>query len=220
MHRGLSAVKYVRCDQKTSRSQSNQTRLPLEHRSGKVTAQLPGPGDVLVALGANCPGPWGTPRQTLERALKALEQEGIVVTARSPLYETAAIGQTRQHPYVNAVARVATAKPPAALLRVLKQIERRAGRRGGRPWGNRTLDLDIVDYKGLVQNWRFNRHSAAPGSRRPLILPHPLIQDRPFVLRPLLDVAPGWRHPALGSSGRALWERITGKAEGRVLRRL
>lgn len=186
-----------------------------------MTAQLPGPGNVLIALGANCPGVWGTPRETLERALAALEQEGIVITARSPFYETAAIGQTRQPPYVNAVARVATAKPPGALLRALKQIERRAGRRGGgRPWGSRTLDLDIVDYKGLVQNWRLKRHCSPRGRRRPLVLPHPLIQDRPFVLRPLLDVAPRWRHPALGLSGRALWERVASKAEGRVLRRL
>lgn len=185
-----------------------------------MTAQLPGPGNVLIALGANCPGVWGTPQETLERALAALDQEGIAVTARSSFYETAAIGQTRQRPYLNAVARVATAKPPSALLRVLKQIERRAGRRGGRPWGNRTLDLDIVDYKGLLQNWRFSRHGPPLGSRRPLVLPHPLIQDRPFVIRPLLDVAPRWRHPALGTSGRALWQRVASKAEGRVLRRL
>lgn len=185
-----------------------------------MTAQLPGPGNVLIALGANCPGPWGTSQETLEHALAALEQEGIAVMARSPFYETAAIGQTRQHPYLNAVARVATTKPPSALLRVLKQIERRAGRRGGRPWGNRTLDLDIVDYKGLVQNWRFKRHGPLRGSRRPLVLPHPLIQDRPFVLRPLLDIAPGWRHPALGLSGRTLWQRVASKGEGRVLRRL
>jgi 2-amino-4-hydroxy-6-hydroxymethyldihydropteridine diphosphokinase len=185
-----------------------------------VTAQLPGPGDILIALGANCSGPWGTPQETLEHALAALEQERVAVLALSPHYETVAIGQPHQHPYVNAVARVATAKPPAALLRVLKQIERRAGRRGGRPWGNRTLDLDIVDYKGLVQNWRFDRHRPPRGGRRPLVLPHPLIQDRPFVLRPLLDVAPGWRHPALGLSGRTLWEQVASRAEGRVLRRL
>ena len=150
-----------------------------------MTAQLPGPGNVLVALGANCPGPWGTPRETLERALAALEQEGIAVTARSPFYETAAIGQTRQHPYLNAVARVATTKPPAALLRVLKQIERRAGRRGGgRPWGSRTLDLDIVDYKGLVQNWRFKRHCSA--ARRP----------SPARPAPSADPGPALRAPA------------------------
>ena len=185
-----------------------------------MTPQLPGPGKIVVALGTNCPGPWGTPLATLDRALAELEREGVTVNARSATYETAAIGQTRQPPYLNAVALVQTSKPPAALLRLLKEIERRAGRRGGRPWGARTLDLDLIDYKGLVQNWSAKRPGFVPAGRRPLVLPHPLMQERPFVLRPLLDVAPGWRHPGLRLSGRQLWERVAGKAEGRVLKRL
>ncbi|MGA7545985.1 MAG: 2-amino-4-hydroxy-6-hydroxymethyldihydropteridine diphosphokinase, partial [Methyloceanibacter sp.] len=162
-----------------------------------MTPQLLGQGNVVIAFGANCLGPWGTPRETLARALAELEREGVAVTARSAIYETAAIGQTRQQPYLNAVVLVTTSKPPAALLRLLKAIERRAGRRGGRPWGARTLDLDIVDYKGVVQNWPLKRQSFGGGGHRSLVLPHPLMQERPFVLRPLLDVAPGWRHPAL-----------------------
>lgn len=185
-----------------------------------MTPQLPRRGNVLVALGTNCSGPWGTPRQTLTRALAELALGGVAVRAVSSIYATAAIGQTRQPPYLNAVALVATAMPPAALLRLLKQIERGAGRRGGRPWGTRTLDLDLVDYKGLVQNWRPGRAGIVPGGHRPLILPHPLMQERPFVLKPLLDVAPGWRHPVLRLSGRQLWERVAAKAQGRVLRRL
>ena len=185
-----------------------------------MTPQLPRRGNVLVALGTNCSGPWGTPRQTLTRALAELARAGVAVRAVSSIYATAAIGQTRQPPYLNAVALVETAKPPAALLRLLKQIERGAGRRGGRPWGTRTLDLDLVDYKGLVQNWRAGRPAMVTGGQRPLVLPHPLMQERPFVLRPLLDVAPGWRHPVWRSSGRELWQRVASKREGRVLKRL
>jgi 2-amino-4-hydroxy-6-hydroxymethyldihydropteridine diphosphokinase len=173
----------------------------------------------LLALGANCPGIWGTPRQALHRAFEELEQAGVTLKAVSPVYETAAIGQTRQDPYVNAVALVETHKSPDSLLRLLKNIERRAGRRGGRPWGARTLDLDIVDYKGLVRNW-WRRQRRPSGAYSPLTLPHPLMQERPFVLRPLLDVAPGWRHPVQHVSARELWRRVASKAEGKVIKRL
>jgi 2-amino-4-hydroxy-6-hydroxymethyldihydropteridine diphosphokinase len=194
--------------------------LPHEHRIGPVSAQSAGGTNVLVALGANCPGPWGTPRETLARALSELEQAGLVIRALSGLYQTAAIGQPRQPPYVNAVARIATSLPAPALLRLLKETERRAGRRGGRPWGARTLDLDLIDYKGLVRNWRGGNRGFARAGLRPLILPHPLMHERPFVLKPLLDVAPRWRHPVLHKSGRELWRRVASKGEGRVLKRL
>ena len=110
--------------------------------------------------------------------------------------------------------------PPPALLGVLKHIERQAGRRGGRPWGTRTLDLDIIDYKGRVMHWAAGR-SGVPRERvRPLVLPHPQIANRPFVLRPLLDVAPNWRHPVLKVSAGELWRRVPKHGQGRVLKRL
>ncbi len=84
--------------------------------------------------------------------------------AVSPLYETRAVGNARQPAYVNAVALLDTTLSPESLLRVLKQVERDSGRRGGRPWGPRTLDIDIVDYKGLVRHWREGEGtSPAPG---------------------------------------------------------
>jgi 2-amino-4-hydroxy-6-hydroxymethyldihydropteridine diphosphokinase len=183
---------------------------------------LPALGNVIVALGANFRGPWGKPRKTLKRALKALDRDGVAVKAISEFYETEAIGQTRQPPYLNAVALVATSLPAPALLRRLKQIERDAGRRGGRPWGSRSLDLDIVDYKGLIVNWPGSRgRSRGPGIKRPgghaLRLPHPLMHERPFVLRPLLDLAPDWRHPVLKLSAARLWQRVARRKDGRVL---
>jgi 2-amino-4-hydroxy-6-hydroxymethyldihydropteridine diphosphokinase len=174
----------------------------------------------LVAFGGNCPGPWGTPPATIKRALRELGKWGITVKAVSPFYETAAVGRAGQPAYVNAVALIDTHMPPEALLRRLKQIERAAGRRGGSPWGPRTLDIDILDFKGRVKNWGRNRPRFARAGARPLVLPHPWIEKRPFVLRPLLDVAPDWRHPVTKRTARELWRGVAGSHEGEVMRAL
>ena len=185
-----------------------------------MTPQLPTRGKIVVAFGANFPGPWGKPNETIERALCEIERAHIVVAAISPFYESAAVGSARQPAYVNAVALLETTLSPESLLRALKQIERRAGRRGGRPWGPRTLDIDIVDYDGLVRHWRNRKGRFAGAGPRPLILPHPLAHTRPFVLKPLLDIAPDWRHPVLKRSVHDLWRKASREREGRVLRRL
>ncbi len=185
-----------------------------------MTPQLLARGKVLVGLGANCPGPWGTSAETIAQALGEIERASVAVIAVSPLYQTAAVGSARQPPYVNAVALLDTSLSPDALLRVLKEIERHSGRRGGRPWGPRTLDIDIVDYGGLVRHWHGKRPAFREAGARPLVLPHPLAHERPFVLKPLLDLAPDWRHPALKQSGRELWHRISAHGQGRVLKRL
>jgi len=151
--------------------------------------------------------------------LGKIEQANIAVRAVSPLYETRAVGNARQPAYVNAVALIETSLSPESLLRVLKRIERDSGRRGGRPWGPRTLDIDLVDYKGLIRHWRDGRGDFARGGTRPLVLPHPLAHERPFVLRPLIDIAPGWRHPVLRRSARELWSAVARKREGGVLKR-
>jgi 2-amino-4-hydroxy-6-hydroxymethyldihydropteridine diphosphokinase len=152
--------------------------------------------------------------------MRALDHGQLKLLAASRIYETAPVGPSGQPPYANAVAAFLTSLPPEALLRRLKQIEAQAGRRGGRPWGERTLDLDLIDYKGLVRGWAGTQPRWAMAGPRPLILPHPLVQKRPFVLRPLLDVAPEWRHPVLKKSARQLWRRIAASSEGRVLRPL
>lgn len=175
---------------------------------------------VVIGLGSNHGGAWGTPAETIAQALGEMRRLSINVTAVSPLYVTAAVGTARQPPYVNAVALLDTPLPPEALLRVLKAIERRSGRRGGRPWGPRTLDIDVIDYGGQVRLWRQGRPVFAAAGARPLSLPHPLAHLRPFVLRPLLDIAPKWRHPALKASARELWRQASRRGQGAVLARL
>lgn len=177
-------------------------------------------GKTLVSLGANCLGPWGKPADTIARALREIAGAGPTVEAVSAFYETAAVGRAGQPPYVNAVALIDTPLSGEALLRLLKGIEVRAGRRGGSPWGARPLDIDILDHKGLVTNWRGRHPAFARSGLRPLVLPHPWIAKRPFVLQPLLDIAPDWRHPVLKTSARAMWRKVASGHEGRIMRKL
>ncbi len=175
---------------------------------------------VVIGLGANAPGAWGTPAETIAHALVEMSRANIGVVVVSPLYVTAAVGSARQQSYVNAVALLDTSLSPEALLRAIKAIERRSGRRGGRPWGPRTLDIDILDYKGQIRRWRRRRAAIAEAGARPLILPHPLAHERAFVLRPLIDIAPDWRHPVLQKSARELWRRAPKQGQRAVIGRL
>jgi 2-amino-4-hydroxy-6-hydroxymethyldihydropteridine diphosphokinase len=161
---------------------------------------------ILVALGSNRSGPWGTPEETVTRALKELNAGGVRLRRASRLMHTAPFGVTSQPAFVNAVAEVATDLPPRQLLRKLHHIERRAGRRRTLRWGPRTLDLDLLDYDGRLM-------SAPEGPR----LPHPGIQHRIFVLAPLREIAPQWRHPITRQLASVMLKRLQGVGEGALL---
>jgi 2-amino-4-hydroxy-6-hydroxymethyldihydropteridine diphosphokinase len=149
---------------------------------------------IYIALGANLPSIHGSPRATLEAALAEIEASGIAVEARSHWYATAPVPRSDQPDYVNGAARVSTDLGPEDLLALLHRIEDRFGRvRAGRNEA-RVIDLDLIDYGGLVME------PAGEG----LQLPHPRAHLRGFVLLPLRDVAPGWRHPASGRTIDAL----------------
>ncbi len=171
----------------------------------------------VLGLGANVESVWGAPAQSIRHAIRLFGVNGIRVEAQSPIYESAPLGTRRQADFVNAVVVADTAFPPEALLRVLKRLERGAGRRDKSRWGPRPLDIDILDYAGRVINWseahfRTLRHEAraqtrihlSPAERtrnRPaLMTPHPQLHLRPFVLHPLMDVWPRWHHPVTGET--------------------
>jgi 2-amino-4-hydroxy-6-hydroxymethyldihydropteridine diphosphokinase len=143
---------------------------------------------ILIAIGSNLPGPWGAPQQTVQRALRELNSWPTRLAAASHAIVTEPFGRKNQPPFVNAVAEVETQLSPEALMVRLHMIEFQAGRQRRLRWGPRTLDLDLLDYHGLVRPRR--THSV-----KPLVLPHPGIQHRLFVLLPLAEIAPRWRHP-------------------------
>lgn len=163
---------------------------------------------ILLGLGASQAGNWGAPPATLSRCIAELPRAGFRVLSASGLYETQAVGPGGDGVYVNAAVMGESHLAPAALLRALKRLERRAGRRSAMRWGPRPLDIDILGWRGRV----------ARGAA--LTLPHPRMHLRPFVLAPLAEIAPGWRHPELGLSARQLLRRLPARTDGRVLRRL
>jgi len=153
---------------------------------------------IVVSLGANLGGPGGTARETLGSALTCLMERGVAVTARSRWYRSAPVPPSDQPDYINGAARVETDLDPWQLLHVMHDLEARFGRRRRVRWAARTLDLDLIDYHGFVtfNGWRGGRLQE-PDARH-LCLPHPRAHLRAFVLRPMAEIAPAWRHPVLG----------------------
>jgi 2-amino-4-hydroxy-6-hydroxymethyldihydropteridine diphosphokinase len=156
---------------------------------------------ILIALGSNKSGPWGTPRQTIEQALGQLKIGPLKLIKASSLIETPPFGRKNQANFINAVARVETHLPPEALMRRLHQIEHEAGRRRALRWGPRTLDLDLIDYHGLIRKPRGHIQKA-------LILPHPGIGQRRFVVQPIAEIAPAWRHPITHQSAVVILRKL------------
>ena len=143
-----------------------------------------------IALGSNRWTRHGGPAATLRAAADRLG-----VSRLSRVHETAALGPAGRR-FANAAAILASDLPPLALLRRLKLLERRFGRRGGRRWGPRALDLDIILWSG------------GPHAHGALTIPHPAFRTRRFVLDPLVEIAAAWRDPVTGRSMRQLAHRL------------
>lgn len=147
---------------------------------------------IFIAIGSNLTVPGlGKPLEICRKALARLDSMGIPVASLSRFYETAPVPVSDQPWFVNAVARVECDLDAAALLDLLHQVEQEFGRVRRDRNEARVLDLDLIDYKRMVD-------------AGPPILPHPRMADRAFVLLPLRDVAPKWTHPGDGRGIDAL----------------
>jgi len=161
---------------------------------------------ILVGIGSNLALPrFGSPLETASAAVAQLPAIGVAVLRRSRWYLSEPVPASDQPWYVNAVALVETRLGPAALLAALLALEARFGRRRGVANAARTLDLDLLDYDG--------RRSAT----KRLTLPHPRLHERRFVLAPLAEIAPHWRHPRLAMTASELLRRLPPGQPIRVL---
>lgn len=156
-----------------------------------------------IAVGSNRRhGRHGGPGGVVRAGIEALREAGLVVTAVSPVLPTPALGPSGRS-FANAALLVETPLDPPELLSLLKMTERAFGRRRGRRWGPRVLDLDIILWSG----GRWPRHGG-----HWLVVPHRSMTQRDFVLEPLVRIAPDWRIPRTALAVRHAYARLRRRA--------
>ncbi|RED15283.1 2-amino-4-hydroxy-6-hydroxymethyldihydropteridine diphosphokinase [Parasphingopyxis lamellibrachiae] len=148
----------------------------------------------LIGLGSNRYR-GGPPRRIVAAAIDTLVAHDLSIIASSSIVETPPLGPGHRN-YANAAILVETRLAPGELLALCKTVEAQFGRRGGKRWGDRSLDLDLLLWSGGC--W------AGPA----LTLPHPALAKRKFVLGPLAEIAPDWRHPITGLTIRQHYHHV------------
>jgi 2-amino-4-hydroxy-6-hydroxymethyldihydropteridine diphosphokinase len=150
---------------------------------------------VYLGLGSNL----GAREANLQAALDRLGGAGLCVSRVSPVYETEPVGYSNQGRFLNLVVEARTDLPPGRLWPRIARIERALGRRRTMRNGPRTIDIDVLLYDSVTL-----RSEA-------LVIPHPRMTERRFVLAPLADLAPDLRHPVTHLTIREMLERVTGQ---------
>lgn len=143
---------------------------------------------VYIGIGSNL----GDREENCLRAVKLLSEDGLIIRKQSSLYETEPWGLKDQPGFINMAIEAETGLEPLKLLELLKNIEKQMGRNESVRWGPRVIDLDILFYNALVMD--------TPEFR----IPHPLMHERDFVLRPLAEIAPEKEHPVLKKTVREM----------------
>jgi 2-amino-4-hydroxy-6-hydroxymethyldihydropteridine diphosphokinase len=152
---------------------------------------------ILVGIGSNLAHPpAATPHATVAAAVAGFPAIGLHVIALSSWFASEPVPASDQPWFVNAVAMVTSVLEPQELLDRMLALETEFGRVRGVPNAARTLDLDLLDYGSELID------------TATLILPHPRLHLRRFVLEPLREIAPEWRHPRLGLSAAELIQRL------------
>ena len=154
-----------------------------------------------IGLGGNL----GDPRKNLSEAISHLA-EFFIVEKKSSLYRTIPVGGPPGQPVCyNAVAQFKTSGNPIDSFHTLRTIERRMGRTKAEKWAPRIIDLDLLDQDGVIVEGQ------------ELTLPHPMLHLRAFVLLPLNEIAPDWRHPRLNSTPNEMIEKLTAEDKSVII---
>ena len=159
--------------------------------------------DVIIAIGGNLAYGGAPVKEVLNRAVARFPVHGLEVVKRSGLWRSQAWPDPTKPDFLNGVVLVRTVLTAREVMDALLRIEDAFGRRRSVANAPRTLDLDLIDYGGEIRS--------EPG----LILPHPRAAERRFVMGPLAEIDPDWRHPRLGETAAALATRASVGADAR-----
>ena len=171
---------------------------------------------VLVSLGSNATSALVESAKLLRDAIEHIATQGFRITKSSRYYSTPCFPAGAGPDFVNAAIEVETSKAPDVLIAHLHDIEAEFGRERPSRWAPRSLDLDLIAYddqilpsKDVLLQWMDlpleTQKKIAPDV---LIVPHPRMHERSFVLIPLADIVPDWRHPILGKTVREMVEEL------------
>nr|WP_325251566.1 2-amino-4-hydroxy-6-hydroxymethyldihydropteridine diphosphokinase [Amylibacter sp.] len=180
----------------------------------------------LIALGSNLSNEIGASVDLVEAAIADMSSNGLFVVEISGFFRTPAFPVGAGPDFVNAAVRCETSLSAESVLALLHRVESKLGRTRSERWEARVIDLDLIDYDGVVlpdtatfSQWR-ELSLTQQMNRTPdqMILPHPRVQDRLFVLIPLKDVSPDWHHPVLGLSLDEMIESFDDAARAEIRR--
>ena len=178
-----------------------------------------------IAYGANMPGPFGDPRDTLEIVFSELRKYNLEILRKSRLYTSLAFPDPEKPKYLNGCFELRANCEALTILGRLKSIEIKMGRRESARWDSRVCDLDLLAYSNEIHpspevfNYWYKMSLRTQMITKPgeLLLPHPRLQDRAFVLKPLMEFASDWIHPIIKLSVKEMLEALPKKDQESVV---
>ena len=165
---------------------------------------------IFLGLGSNLPSKYGDRFTNINLAISFLEGYGIKVIKKSSFYETPSYPNKENPKFINAVILVETILPPIDLMSVLIFIEEKLERKRGKKNDPRTCDIDIIDYNSEILNLRYNNLE--------LTVPHKELTSRNFILFPLQEISPTWKHPKTKEIISVLLQKLNDEDKNSILK--
>ena len=165
---------------------------------------------IFLGLGSNLPSKYGDRFTNINLAISSLEGYGIKVIKKSSFYETPSYPNKENPKFINAVILVETILPPIDLMSVLIFIEEKLERKRIKKNDPRTCDIDIIDYNSQILNLRYNNLNVT--------VPHKELTSRNFILFPLQEISPMWRHPKTKEFISVLLQKLSKEDKNSILK--